>query len=167
MDPRVQVSAASLEKKFQLEMRLASLLSQTSKAVMQAGSIREPLQKLSQQASGPILDSVQAFQNKFAAVLGAPAGFAVPPADEITLARVNGQVAVLYGQVWQVDAEPTGAQSEAIAATEHDALAVMKRWDVLKTSDLPALNRALRGANLLEVQIESDPHKEDAVMDEQ
>ena len=53
MDPRVKISAAGLEKKFQLEMRLASLLSQTSQAVMQAGSIRDPLQKLSQQATGP------------------------------------------------------------------------------------------------------------------
>ena len=53
MDPRVKISAAGLEKKFQLETRLASLLSQTSKAVMQAGSIREPLQKLSEQATRP------------------------------------------------------------------------------------------------------------------
>ena len=76
---------------------------------MQAGSIREPLQKLSQQATGTARDSVQAFQTKLAAVLGAPAGFAAPPTDEVTLARVNGQVAVLYGQVWQADAEPTAA----------------------------------------------------------
>jgi photosystem II stability/assembly factor-like uncharacterized protein len=167
MDPRVQISAAGLEKKFQLEMRLASLLSQTSKAVMQAGSIREPLQKLSQQATGPTRDSVQAFQTKLTAILGAPAGFAAPPTDEITLARVNGQVAVLYVQVWQADAEPTLTQSEAIVAAEHNATAVMKRWDALKTSDLPALNRALRGANLPEVQLETDSHKEEAVMDEE
>jgi photosystem II stability/assembly factor-like uncharacterized protein len=167
MDPRVQISAAGLEKKFQLEMRLASLLSQTSRAVMQAGSIREPLQKLSEQATGATLDSVKAFQNKLAAVVGASGGFFAPPADEITLARVNGQVAVLYGQVWQADAEPTVAQSEAIAAIEHDASDVMQRWDALKTTDLPALNRTLRGANLPEVQIESDSHKEEAVMDEE
>src|SRR4029077_11148397 len=104
----------SLERKFQLETRLASLLSQTSKAVMQAGSIREPLQKLSQQATGPTRDAVQALQNKLAGVLGAPAGFAAPPADAVTLTRVNGQTATLYGQVWQVDAEPTRAQSDAI-----------------------------------------------------
>ena len=167
MDPRVQISAAGLEKKFQLEMRLASLLSQTSRAVMQAGSIRDPLQKLSQQATGTARDSIQAFQAKLAAVLGGPAGSAAPPADQITLARVNGQVAVLYGQVWQADAEPTAAQSEAIAATEHDALDVMKRWNALKASDLPALNGELRAANLPEVHIESDPHQDDAGMDEE
>ncbi len=167
MDPRVQISAAGLEKKFQLEMRSASLLSQTSRAVMQAGSIRDPLQKLSQQATGTAHDSIQAFQGKLAAVLGGPAGSAAPPADQITLAGVNGQVAVLYGQVWQADAEPTSAQSEAIAATEHDALDVMKSWNALKASDLPALNGELRAANLPEVHIESDPHQDDAGMDEE
>jgi hypothetical protein len=165
MDPRVQISAASLEKKFQLEMRLASLLSATSKAVMQAGSIREPLEKLSQQATGTAHDSIQAFQTKLAALLAAPSGFAAAPTAEVTLTQVNGQVAVLYGQVWQVDAEPTATQSEAIAATEPDVSDAMKRWNALKTLDLPALNHELRAANLPEVQIESDPHEADTGMD--
>jgi photosystem II stability/assembly factor-like uncharacterized protein len=165
MDPRVQISAASLEKKFQLEMRVGSLLSETSKAVVQAGSIGEPLEKLSQQATGTAHDSIEAFRTKLAALLGVASGFAAPPADAVTLTRVNGQVAVLYGQVWQVDAEPTVAQSEAIAATEPDASDTMKRWDALKTLDLPALNRELRAANLPEVQIESNPHEADSGMD--
>jgi photosystem II stability/assembly factor-like uncharacterized protein len=167
MDPRVKTSAAGLEKQFQLETRLASLLSQTSQAALQAGSIRDPLQKLSQQATGPVHDSVQAFQNKLVGILGAPAGFAAPPANEITLSRVNGQVAILYGQVWQVDAEPTTSQSAAVAATEHDAQDVMQRWDALRTVDLPALNRTLTDANLPEVKIDADPHKEDGGMDEE
>ncbi|MFZ0419322.1 MAG: glycoside hydrolase [Candidatus Sulfotelmatobacter sp.] len=167
MDPRVKTSAAGLEKKFQLETRLASLLSQTSQASLQAGSIRDPLQKLSQQATGPVHDSVQAFQNKLVGILGAPAGFAAPPANEITLSRVNGQVATLYGQVWQVDAEPTAPQSEAVAATEHDAQDVMQRWDAIRTTDLRALNHALTGASLPEVKIDTDLHKEDGGMDEE
>jgi photosystem II stability/assembly factor-like uncharacterized protein len=165
MDPRVKTSAAGLDQKFQLETRLASLVSQTSKAVMQAGSIREPLQKVSEQATGPTKDSVQAFQTKLAAVLGAPSGFFAPPSAEVTLAQVNGQVAALYGQVWQADAEPSVAQSEAVKAIEHDTSDVMKRWDALKTADLAVLNRALHTANLPEIRIESDPHKEEAGTD--
>ena len=166
MDPRVQISAPGLEKKFQLEMRLASLLSQTSKALIQAGSMRDSLQKLNQQATGTVRNSIQTFQSKLAVLLEAPLG-AAPPTGEVTLTRVNGQVTVLYGQVWQADAEPTATQSEAVAATEHDAVDVMKRWDALKTSDLPALNRELRAANLPEAQIESNPHKEETGMDEE
>jgi photosystem II stability/assembly factor-like uncharacterized protein len=167
MDPRVRTSAAGLDKKFQLETRLASLLNDTSKAVLQAGSIRDPLQKLSQQATGPIHDSVQAFQNKLVAVLGAPGGAAVSSTNEITLTRINGQVSVLYGQVLQVDAEPTTSQLEAASAVEHDAQDVMKRWDALRTTDLPALNRTLTRANLPEVKIESDTHAEDGGTDEE
>ncbi|MGA9305740.1 MAG: glycoside hydrolase [Candidatus Sulfotelmatobacter sp.] len=167
MDPRVKTSTAGLDRKFQLEMRLATLLSQTSKAVLQAGSLREPLQKLSEQATGPTKDSVRAFQTKLATVLGTPSGFFAPPSAEVTLSQVNGKVTVLYGQVWQADAEPTAAQSEAATATEHDASDVMKRWDALKTTDLPALNRALHTANLPEVQIESDPHSDEGGMDEE
>ncbi len=167
MDPRVKITAAGLDQKFHVEMHLASLLSETSKAVMQAGSIREPLQKLSEQATGATKDSVQAFQKKLTGVLGAPSGFFAPPSAEATLTRANGQVAGLYGQVWQVDAEPTAAQSEAVTATEHEVSDVMKRWEALKTADMPALNRVLRDAKLPEVQIESDPHKEEAGTDEE
>jgi photosystem II stability/assembly factor-like uncharacterized protein len=167
MDPRVKITAAGLDQKFHLEMRLASLLSQTSKAVMQATSIRDPLQKLSEQATGPTKDSVQAFQTKLAAVLGAPSGFFAPPSAEVTLAQVNGQVTGLYSQIWQADAEPTAAQAAAATVIEHDASEVMKRWDGLKTTDLPVLNQALHTANLPEVQIESDPHKEESATDEE
>jgi photosystem II stability/assembly factor-like uncharacterized protein len=166
MDTRVPISEAGLARKFQLEKRLAAILSETSGAVMQAGSIREPLQKLSQRASGPSRDAVQALQTKLAALLGA-AGFAAPPVDAVTLTRVNGQVATLYGQVWQVDAEPTLAQSEAGAAIEHDASEAMKRWDAIKSSDLPALNRVLRGVKLPEVQIESESRRDETGMDEE
>jgi photosystem II stability/assembly factor-like uncharacterized protein len=159
MDPRVKASAAGLEKKFQAETQLASSLSQTSEAVLQAGLIRNVLEKLTQQSTGWVHAPLQLFQDKLTALLGAPG--VSPPASEITLTRVNGEIAILYGQVWQVDAEPTSAQTEAIAATEHSEQDVLKRWESLKTSDLPALNRDLRQANLPEIKIEVAPHAED------
>jgi photosystem II stability/assembly factor-like uncharacterized protein len=167
MDPRVKTSTAGLERKFQLETHLATLLSQTSQAVQQAGSIRDPLQKLGQQATGPMRDSVQAFQTKFLALLGAPAGFLAPPVNENTLIRTNSQIAVLYGQIWQVDADPTASQSEASAAIERDASDVMKLWNAFRTTDLPALNHSLSGANLPEITIDTDAHKDEGNMDEE
>ena len=164
MDPRVHVSAAGLEKKFQLEMRLAAQLSESSKALMQAEAVRDSLQKMIPQATGAARDSMEAFQKKLASLLDAPPDSA-PGA--ITLMRVNSQVSTLYGQVWQADAEPTSVQSEASGNAGHEATEVMKRWDVLKNSDLPALNQALRDAKLPEVQIELDPHEEDSGMDEE
>ncbi len=129
--------------------------------------MREPLQKLAEQATGPVRESVEALQNKLIAILGTPAGFLAPPSNEVTLMRVNGQVLTLYGQVWQVDAEPTAAQSDAVASTERDATDAMKRWEALRSTDLPALNRALGGANLPQVQVDSDEHKDEGSLDEE
>lgn len=165
MDPRVKTSAIGLEKKFELEKRLASSLSETSEAVLQAGSLRDSLQKLSQQASGETSSLLEAFQNKLAALLGGSPGSSA--AGEITLTRVNGEVQVLYGQVWQADAEPTAAQSAAAASTESEASNAMKKWDTLKSSDLSALNQALRSANLPEVHVESDPRLDETGMEDE
>jgi hypothetical protein len=167
MDPRVKTSAAGLERKFQLEMRLASLMSQTSEAVVQADSIREQLQRMNQQPGNRASDSIQAFREKLGAILGATAGFLAPPSAELTLARVNGQVGTLYGQVWQVDAEPTASQLQAATAVERDSSNVTRRWDAFKSTDLPAFNRELRGASLPEVRLESDVRKDEAVSDEE
>jgi len=167
MDPRVTISTAALEKKFQIETRLASLLSETSQAALQTGSIRDSLQKLSEKASGPAHDSVQAFQNRLTAVLGSAPGFLAPVSDEATLMRVNGQIYTLYGQVWQADAEPTISQSAAVAAAERDVVGVMDRWRAIKTTDLPALNHSLRNAKLPEVQLEVNPHADEGNMDEE
>jgi len=166
MDPRVKTSPVGLERKFQLEMRLVSLMSQTSEAVVQAGSIREQLQKMNEQP-GSASDSIQALQKKLGAILGATAGFLAPPSAERTLARVNGQVDPPYGQVWQVDAEPTASQLQAAAAVERDLSDVMRRWDAVKSTDLPAFNRELRGASLPELRLESDVRKHEAVSDEE
>ncbi len=167
MDPRISISAASLQKEFEMEMHLAKILSATSKAARQAGSIRDQLQKLNQQTSGSAHDSVRAFQDKLVAVLGAPAGFNAPPATEMTLTRANAQVAALYGQVGQADAEPTAAQYEAATAAERDASDLVKRWEALQTSDLPALNRILNGAKLPELKIDPSSHKDEGSVDEE
>jgi len=163
MDPRVKASAGALEKKFQSETRLASLLSESSEAVFEAGSVREQIEKLtaSTQANASTKDAIEAFGKKLTALLGASRGFFAPPSEEITLSRVNSQASTLYGQVWQVDAEPTAAQQEALADIERDSGDVLKRWHEFKSSDLPALNRQLHESNAPEVQIDKDaPHEE-------
>jgi len=165
MDPRVTISAAGLQKKFRLESRLASLLTQTSVALAQANSLSEALKKLSLPSNGPVRDSIQAFQSKLTDVLGPAAGS--PPSEAVNLARVNGDIAALYGAIWQADAEPTIAQSEASDTSAHDTVDVIRRWELLKTSDLPVLNQVLHGAHLPEVQLELNPHQEDAGMDEE
>ena len=151
MDSRAKIPALALEKKFQAETKLSSLVEQTSQAVPQARAIREQLQKLGEQSNATVRDAIQAFQKKLEALLGGPGGFLAPPSEEATLSQVNAQATTLYGQVGQVDAEPTRAQLEALAKIERDTAEALKSWNQLKTSDLAALNRQLRSAGLLEV----------------
>ena len=167
MDPRVKTSAAGLQKKFQAETRLASIMTESAQALLQGGSIRNQLEKVSAQANGTTKDAIENFQKKLTALLGAPGGFFAPPSQEVTLGRVNGQASTLYMQVWQPDAEPTSAQMEALSATEHDSADVMKRWNDFKNSDLPALNKMLRKSNAPEVKLEADLHPEEPQVDEE
>jgi photosystem II stability/assembly factor-like uncharacterized protein len=167
MDPRVSISTAALEKKFQTETRLALLLGETSQATAQAGSIRDSVQKLSEQSNTAAHDAVETFQNKLMSVLGPQPGSVAPAADQITLANMSGRVATLYSQVWQADAEPTTSQTEASRAVERDVASVLKSWEAIKTTELPALNRALHNAKLPEVKVDVNSQSDEGDVDEE
>jgi len=129
-------------------------------ALLQGDSIREQLEKLSPQVSPPTTDAIESFRKKLSALLGAPGGFLAPPAEELTLSRVTGETGTLYRQVWQADAQPTSSQMEGLSLTERDSADVLKRWQDLKNSDLPALNHLLRESKVPEIVLESEPHQE-------
>jgi len=164
MDPRVKTSSAGLQKKFQAEVRLASLVNETSLAVLQAGSIRTQLEKLKPESS-ETKNAIVDFQKKLTSLLGSPGGFFAPPSAEVTLSRINGEASTLYQAIWQADAQPTAAQMEAAEKTEHTTADVLNRWRELKNSDVPALNHVLRQSQTPEIQIETDPHSHDTGVD--
>ena len=169
MDPRVKTSVAGLQKKFQAETRMASVMTESGGALRQGGSIRAQLEKLSAlpNANASTKEAIEALQKKLTALLGASGGFFAPPSPDVTLGRLNGQASTLYMQIWQADAEPTAAQMEALSATERDREDVLKRWNDFRNSDLPGLNRVLREANVPEVQLEADLHPEEPQEDEE
>jgi hypothetical protein len=167
MDPRVKISAAGLQKKFQAETRMAAAMTETAQALLQGNSIRAQLDKVSAQANASTKDAIEAFEKKLSAVLGASGGFFAPPSQEVTLSRVNGQAGTLYAQVWGADAEPTSSQLEALSATERDRAEVLQRWNEFKNTDLPALNRLLRESKVPEVQLEKDVHQDETQVDEE
>jgi photosystem II stability/assembly factor-like uncharacterized protein len=164
MDPRVKTSAAGLQKKFEAETRLASLVTDSSRAILEGNSIREQLGKISSQANTK--DAIDAFQKKLSALLGASGGFFAPPSAEVTVSRVNGDANSLYQQVWNVDAPPTASQTEAIIKVEADAAGVLKHWKEFKTTDLAALNRQLHDANVPEIHPRVE-NQEEAQEDEE
>ncbi len=167
MDPRVKTSLVGLQKKFETESRLAAIVNESTHAVLQAGSVRDQLARLSPQVNASAKTALEDAQKKLAALLGAPGGLFAPPSQELTLSRLNGAASTLYQAVWQVDAEPTTSQLQALATTEHDSADVQKRWNEFKSTDLPVLNRQLRQSQVPEITIESDPHHDEPIGDEE
>ncbi len=166
-DPRVKTSLAGLQKKFQAETRMASIMTESAQAVLQGGSIRVQLEKVKAQSNPATTDAIEAFEKKLTALLGSPGGFFAPPSQEVTLGRIHGQAGTLYTQVWQADAEPTSSQIEAMGTIERDSADALKRWSEFKDSDLPALNRVLRESRTPEVRLEADLHQEESQIDEE
>ncbi len=167
MDPRVTASATALDKQFQAETQLSSLLTSTSEAVLRAQSIEEQLEKVNVGSNASLKGLVENTKSKLEAVLGTPGGFFGPAPTQVTLQVVNGEAETLYGQVWQVDAEPTTAQLVALNQVQHDADEVLKRWNDFKTSALATLNRDLHGANLPEVEPKMNLHEVETQVDEE
>ena len=167
MDPRVKATSAALQKKFEAETRLASVMTQTSQALSQGSSIRAQLDKLNTQASGETKNAIAEFQKKLSGLIGAPGGFFAPPSQELTLTRVNGEAGTLYQQVWPVDAEPTTSQAQALSTTEKDSADVVKRWSEFTNSELPSLNRLLRESQAPEIHVEADLNHDESGVDEE
>ena len=65
-------------------------------------------------------------------------------------------VAALYAEIDRADVAPTAAQDQALVAVEKDFTATMKRWDALRTSEIPSLNRRLKSTGLPELTAESN-----------
>ena len=155
MDPRVTTSPAALERQFELQVRLASMMTRSAEAVLQARSVRKQLQDLSMQGGYPLNEAIKATGKKVFAILGTADSFGA----ESTLEHVNNAVVTLYGDVDRADAAPSAALIEAAEKIERDVAAVTGQWERLKTADLVDLNRQLRNANLPEIR--SEPLQED------
>jgi photosystem II stability/assembly factor-like uncharacterized protein len=152
MDPRVPASSGGLTALFTLESRLASLVSSSATASLQAAGLHEQLQDLSKRAPGSLLAPLAGLDQELSA-LRKEAGDPVKPG----LDTLAGSLNALYTQVGQADARPTKAQ-ESAAAGLSGALAVsLGKWDQIKTSTLPALNRQLREAHMDELNLKREP----------
>ncbi len=160
MDPRVKATANDLAQQLQTQSQLADLLSRSSVALLQGRSLLKELDDRSERASGGIKDSIADFRKKAVTAIGDPNAQRASAAKESTLTSVSGDVGGLYGQVDRADAAPTPAQLKSTTDSAVALASAIKRWDELLSSDLPALNNELRGANLPEIHVEAHPHGE-------
>ncbi|MGB8476832.1 MAG: hypothetical protein WCE61_22355 [Candidatus Acidiferrum sp.] len=161
MDPRVKTPRAGLVEMFQLEKRMASIMTESTEDVTQARSAHEQLQKLLPQASGSLAEAISALDKKVSELLGGGGGFFAPPSPKPTLSRANGEASSLYGEVGRADATPTAAQMSAGAEAEKVFAVGSKEWKALKATELQALNRQLHEANLPEIHLQSKAAAQD------
>ena len=151
LDPRVKTSRAELQQMFALQQRLAGLVDRSSRAILQATSLKEQSARLERR--GDLADALKAFEARVSAVLDGPDD---PPAGgpkTIGLSSVNDDAYSVYGMVGQVDAAPTAAQAGATRKLEADIAPALAAWETFLKTDLPALNARLKQAG----QPELDP----------
>jgi hypothetical protein len=160
MDPRVKTPREGLTQLFQLQERLAHMMTESTESVLEARTTHEQLQALAGKASGALAETIAALDKKVSALVGG-GGFFAPPSPTPTLGRVNSEVSSVYGELERGDATPTVAQANAVAENEKSFAAVMKQWKDLKTTEIPALNKQLRDASLPEIALEAKPTEEE------
>jgi hypothetical protein len=152
MDSRVKASAADLEQLFQAQSHLASMMTQSTRAINEGHSLHKQLEKLSSQPNDPLAASFEELDKKSSAVLtGSIEGAGTGP----SLTSVNGSVTALYAELDRADAKPTSEQLAAIAKIDKDFSAIVKKWEELKSQDLAALNTRLNVAKRAEIHLDS------------
>jgi hypothetical protein len=156
MDPRVTASPADLNKLFQLESRLAAILTDSAKADLEAHSAREQIEKLSQKAAAEARQPLESQDKELEGLLNGKEKSAAHEGQP-GLDDVASEAQELYGQVGQADAAPTSAQQADSAQLATESKEVLARWQRIKTTSLPALNGKLGAAGLPAIDLNRQP----------
>ena len=130
LDPRVKTPAAGIAQMFDLQTRLADMLTRSSQAVARAKEITGNAK------------TTAAFKQQVEALLsGAQPAKKTEEAPQKqqsekppTLTDVQSAIATLYGAIERADASPTVAQVKAVNDTAARFEMVMKQWEALQPS---------------------------------
>ena len=158
MDPRVKVSQAGLEKKFDLSMKLYSTLNDSSQAVNQARSVHEQFEDLAESASAAIKQPVKTLDTRIAELLDG-AKDSDKSETKPALSEANADLIALYKEVEKADAEPTRAQIESFEILGRRLSEELRAWDQLKSNQLAKLNQQLRSAGQKQIQLDLPPRE--------
>lgn len=167
LDPRVKASPADLQRQFDVEMKLASAISQSSEAVTQARTTHEQIAKLLDKASGPLKDSLESLDHQISELLDGDKDAAAGAAKAPTLPDTNANLIALYGEIGKGDAAPTSAQVDAADKNEAALSSMLTTWNQLETHDIPGLNQRLKGAGLPELRLDLAPQQQEGGEDEE
>jgi photosystem II stability/assembly factor-like uncharacterized protein len=165
MDPRVKISQAGLQKKFDLDMKLASAVTGSSQAANQVISVREQLQGLVSTAPAPLKEPIKTLSESISEFLegSKEASIEAKPG----LSGVNADVIALYKEVEKADSEPTTAQVDAFNSINSKLTENLKAWEELKNNQLRKLNQQLHSAGLVEIRLDLPPREPEHAQNEE
>jgi hypothetical protein len=165
----VQLPPDALAEQLHLATQLAGLLTDSSRAVLQANSAAAQLKALP--AGSATSEAVKAYEQRLAQLLGtadkeaSEAGKPVPEA-KASLTDLQDHFATLYTEVTRGDGAPTAAQKSATDTAQRAFMALAGEWRKLQ-DDLPELNRRLRAARLAAIRTDLPPPRDLNVADEE
>jgi photosystem II stability/assembly factor-like uncharacterized protein len=159
MDPRVKVTQADLQKKFDLSLKLYSAVNESSEAVNQARSVHEQVEDVAGSTAPPLKGSLESLNGKISELLEGPKKSAGAEESEPALGSINSDVITLYKETEKSDAAPTVAQVEAFNALNRKLSAAMREWEELKREQLPKINEQLRSAGKAELRLDLPPRE--------
>jgi photosystem II stability/assembly factor-like uncharacterized protein len=156
VDPRVAATPTGLAKLFALEDKLASTLSSSSQASLEAHSIQEQLEKISANAQPQVKVALETLNKQINALLSgdekAADGDKKPGLDD-TASEAGG----LYAELDGADAAPTAAQQQAAEHLSLELPSALAKWKQIEGSVIPSVNEQLKSANLPELNTEQKP----------
>jgi photosystem II stability/assembly factor-like uncharacterized protein len=155
IDPRVKTPAAGLQAQFNLSNDLYTQLLSLSPAMEQAGDLRKQLKDLQSKANGDTLAAVKALDQKVQTLMGGGGCRPGPGAEAPTLGGLRTRYLTLFGVLQEADVMPSTQVTGAVADLQKQLPPVMERWKELKSQDLAALNKQLKGANLPEIKLQA------------
>jgi photosystem II stability/assembly factor-like uncharacterized protein len=169
-DPRVKTPAPVMQQVYGLMSGTYFDAVSARAALQRAASLRAQVTERLAGASGAARTALEAFDKKLNAVAGAaPApgggrgggaggrgggapGAAASAEGPDTLADAAGALGGLINTLGAADVQPTANQVTAITTARATAARVMTRWRTLETTDLPALNTALKSAGVAPIK---------------
>jgi photosystem II stability/assembly factor-like uncharacterized protein len=160
MDPRINTSAAELQKQFDAATEVSRRQAEISEAQRGMNQLLSQARKLHSQVhdNASLVSSLDALVTKAEDVAGAPpAHFGMIPskptieyADLETLSR---KLAKIFSAINDGDAAPMEDAMKAFSTAKTDLVAVMAKWNALTTKDLPEVNDQLKKAGLSPIVI--------------
>ena len=163
-DPRVHIGMDDYAAQLEVAQRLASVLDQSTEALLSVRSLRAQIKALTTPTGSPIRAQVDAFDKQLGALLDGPAG---TPAAHRGLESLNADLATLYGQVTSADAAPTRTQVTVADAAITEWPSVASEWAQLTKQGLAMLNASLRRAHLAQLRPELAPPRDPDQADEE